>query len=329
MKKCSIIVPLYRGKQYIRECIESIVNQTYSCWELILMDDGSPDDTYDFVSGIIAEYPNFNIKLLRQENAGVAVTRNKCVRLSDGDYIAFMDQDDTIEKDYIEKLMSAAEEGDYDIVLCGYVRKSDAGKILKTVKLSDDSWSKYMIVAPWARIYKRSFLVENDLNFLKTACGEDTYLTIRAYAITEKIKSIVNYTGYIWRYNTTSISNTKQKSITMADVACETFEKIMEDLPQNRCSSFVDEEYFFIRGCLFYLLFSSHSENSKQVEYAYNKYFSFLEKHFPNYMKNKHVGLFRPKSENASVRAIVWFFLILKKIGLAKAFTKLWSKISK
>lgn len=331
MKNCSLIVPLYRGKDYIEECIDSIVKQTYTDWELILMNDGSPDDTHEFVARLLEKekYKGFDIKLMTQENKGVAETRNLCVGYAEGKYIAFMDQDDTLSPDYLERLMTAAESQNADIALCGYVRKRDDGKIIKTVTLSEDSWSKYRIVAPWGRVYKKEFIVNNGLKYLTTACGEDTYLTINAYAVTSNIAVISGYAGYIWRYNEGSVSNTKQRSVKIADAACDTFERIVASLPENRVSSPVDEEYFFIRSCLFYLLFSSHAENKEQIDHAYDRYFSFLEKHYPNYKKNPHVGIFTPKSEGADVRLTVWAFLLLQKLGLARTFTRLWSKLSK
>ena len=327
MKKCTVIVPMYKGKQYIEKCIQSVAAQTYSSWELILMDDGSPDDTYDFVAEILKNYQNFDIQLLTQENMGVAETRNKCVTLASGEYVAFMDQDDTIMPDYLERLMGAAQKDDCDIAMCGYVRKRDDGKILKTVTLTNDSLSKYRIVAPWARVYKKSFLLDNGLKFLNTACGEDTYLTVKAYALTQNICELTDYNGYVWRYNPSSVSNTKQRSVKIADAACDTFKKIVALLPDQRYSKREDEEYFFIRSCTFYLLFASHAENSEQIDYAYNKYFSFLETNFPNYMKNPHVGLLKPKCESASVRCTIWGLLFLKKLGLARTFAKLWSKL--
>ena len=327
MKKCSVIIPLYRGKQYIKECLKSLSVQTYSNFEVILMDDGSPDDTYDFVANALKEFPSLDAHLYKQENSGVATTRNKCIQLAEGEYIAFMDQDDTVMPDYLEQLIKQTEIDNCDIVLCGYVRRTDEEKTLKTVSLCEDSFSKYRIVAPWARIYRRAFLIDNGLEFLPTPCGEDTYLTLQAYALTQNIRIVHGYTGYIWRYNPTSVSNTHQRSVKIADDACNTFEKIVAVLPKERHSKPEDEEYFFIRACLFYLLFSSHAESSDEVEYAYNRYFSFLEQHFPNYMKNPLIGITKPKSESVSVRCTVWGFLLLKKLGLGKTFAKLWSKI--
>lgn len=327
MKKCSVIVPIYKGKPYIEKCIQSVIAQTYTCWELILMDDGSPDYTYDFVKKIVDKYPTYDIKLFRQENRGVAETRNYCVTLATGEYIAFIDQDDTVDTEYLKKLVSEADTTDCDIAMCGYVRKRNDGKIIKTVRLSNSSFSKYRIVAPWARIYKKSFLIENSLKFLSTSCGEDTFLNIKAYALTPKTCIIEGYTGYIWHYNQNSVSNTHQKSIKTADTACATFEKIISELPEQRCSKPEDEEYFFIKACLFYLLFSSHSESKSDVDYAYNRYFDFLNNNFPNYEKNPLIGIFSPKCESFSVRFTVWAFMVLKRLRLARTFVHLWCKI--
>ncbi len=326
MKKCSVIIPMYKGKKYIEAAIESYSRQTYPCRELILMDDGSPDDTYDFVSSVIEKYPEENIRLYRQQNHGVAETRNRCVGLAEGEYVAFMDQDDTAEPDYLEQLMSAAD--DADIVICGYRRQRDDGRVLKTVFVDESSFSKYKITAPWARVYRKVFLTENGLKFLNTACGEDTYLTIQAYALTDKIRIIPKYDGYIWRYNESSVSNTKQRSASIANAACDTFERIVAALPEKKKND-PDVEYFFIRACLFYLLFSSRSKNKQETEQAYGRYFSFLDTHFPNYTKNRLISPFRPKGEDFSVRLVVWGFMVLKRLGISKTFVMLWSKLSK
>ena len=145
IKNCSVIIPLYRGKQYIEECLKSLSVQTYSNFEVILMDDGSPDDTYDFVANVLKEYPSLNARLYRQENCGVATTRNKCVQLAEGEYVAFMDQDDTVMSDYLEQLIKQTEAGDCDIVLCGYVRRTNEKKTLKKLGLGKTFaklWSK-------------------------------------------------------------------------------------------------------------------------------------------------------------------------------------------
>ena len=328
MKKCSVIVPMYRGKDYIEECIESVINQTYTEWELILMNDGSPDDTYDFVKKAIEKYPadKYNIRLLTQENKGVAETRNYCVTIATGEYVAFLDQDDRFKEDYLEKLMGALTEENEDIVLCGYERRTDKNKVIKRVDVTEASLSKYRIITPWARIYRRDFLLRNDLRFLTTACCEDFYLTIHAYAITKNIKVVTDYTGYIWRYNKESVSNTKQKNVMIVDAVISTYEKIVTELPEDRVSDFEEEEYCFVRSCVYYLLYATNYEKTDQIDYAYDKYEAFLRTYYPNYKKNKFVKFISPKSAD-KMRIMVWGFVFLQKLGLSRFFVKLWCRL--
>ena len=328
MKKCSIIVPLYRGKDYIEECIDSVVAQTYKEWELLLMNDGSPDDTYDFVAELLKKekYTGYNIRLMTQENRGVAETRNTCVELATGEYVAFLDQDDRFKPDYLEKLMGAVTDND-DMALCGYERRTDEDKMTKRITVTEDSLSKYRIITPWARVYRRAFLLDNGLKFLTTACCEDFYLTIHAYAITKSIKIVPDYSGYLWRYNKASVSNTKQKNVMIVDAVVSTYEKIVSELPENRVSSFEEEEYCFVRSCIYYLLYATNYESTKQIDYAYDKYMSFLETHYPNYKKNRNISLFRPRCEEQIVRCMVWGYVLLVRLGLARTFIKLWCKV--
>ena len=291
------------------------------------MNDGSPDDTYDFVAKIIEKYPDRSIRLLTQENRGVAETRNTCVELATGEYVAFLDQDDRFKPDYLEKLMGKVTEADEDIVLCGYERRTDEDKMTKRITVTSDSLSKYRIITPWARVYRRQFLLDNGLKFLTTACCEDFYLTIHAYAITKNIGIVDDYSGYLWRYNKESVSNTKQKRVTIVDAVVSTYEKIVAELPENRVSSFEEEEYCFVRSCIYYLLYATNYEKTEQIDYAYDKYISFLNEHYPNYKKNRYISLFRPRCEEQIVRCMVWGFVLLVKLHLARPFIKLWCRV--
>lgn len=327
MTLCSVIIPLYKGKKYIAECIESVLAQTYPEWELILIDDGSPDDTYDFVSKLLDTYKCDKIHLHHQENQGVANTRNKGVLLAKGEYVAFVDQDDKLKSDYIERLIAATEEQPYDIVLCGFEHRADDGKLKKRTVLHEGSWNKYRIVTPWARIYRKSFLIEKNIKFFTTPCCEDFYLTMHAYAATTAIKIVDGYAGYIWRYNKASVSNTKQKSVMIVDAVCNTYEKLMETLPADRVNDPSEEEYCFLRSCIYFLFYANRSESKEQTLYAYDKYFAFLQKYYPNYAKNPNIRLWKPKGEELIVKIMVCGFILLKKLHLSKLAVRFWHRL--
>ena len=115
-KKFSVIVPIYNAEKYLRECLDSIVNQTYKNLEIILVNDGSKDDSL----AICKEYASKDsrIILIDQKNSGVSETRNNALKIASGDYIQFVDSDDLCELNMIEKI--ALEIEDNDIIVFGY-----------------------------------------------------------------------------------------------------------------------------------------------------------------------------------------------------------------
>lgn len=117
-KKVSVIVPVYKVEKYLDRCVESIVNQTYENLEIILVDDGSPDNC-PAMCDKWAERDN-RIKIIHKENGGLSDARNKGIDASTGDWIYFLDSDDYIENNTIEKMMSAAVENGADMAVSMY-----------------------------------------------------------------------------------------------------------------------------------------------------------------------------------------------------------------
>lgn len=118
MPLISIIVPVYKVEPYLRECLDSIVNQTYRNLEIILVDDGSPDRSGEICDGYAAA--DKRITVIHQENKGVSAARNAALDIARGDYIQFVDSDDRIEKNTCETVLHIAEEQHADIVVFGF-----------------------------------------------------------------------------------------------------------------------------------------------------------------------------------------------------------------
>ena len=102
-------------------------------------------------------------------------------------------------------IVQTIKSKDYDVVISGYRRITEENKIIKKVSLKDEEWSKFMILAPWAKIYKREYLIKNNIEFLDNNIGEDVFFNLQALQLTDKIK-ILDYIGYNWFYNTRSVS---------------------------------------------------------------------------------------------------------------------------
>lgn len=117
----SIIVPIYKIEDYLPQCIESILAQNYFEFELILVDDGSPDGC----PGICDDYTkrDSRIKVLHKANGGLVSARKAGLQIAQGEYIGYVDGDDWIESDFYERLMEKAEENNADIVASGFIKK--------------------------------------------------------------------------------------------------------------------------------------------------------------------------------------------------------------
>lgn len=122
----TVIVPAYNAEKYLRTCLESVIGQTFTSWELIIADDGSTDST----GAIADEYAvkDGRIKVLHLSRHGVSAARNACIDAAEGRYLAFVDADDILEPDYLKELFDKAEESGADIVQCSFFVDADGNK---------------------------------------------------------------------------------------------------------------------------------------------------------------------------------------------------------
>lgn len=317
----SVIIPVYNGEPYLKKCLDSIYTQTYANLEILVIDDGSRDGS----SSLLKEYETViaaqerRIRLYRQENQGVAAARNTGIRNARGSYIAFVDQDDFLEPDYLESLVVQAEEYEADIVVSGYCRTGEDGRIRKKVSLKETEWCKFMNIAPWGKLYRRNFILKNSLAFLNVIKGEDSFFSVVAYSRTEKIRTIP-YVGYHWVDNAASVSNTVHASIAGDSGLLPLFEAMLPALAGQRKISREILEYYFLKSVIYELLYVSRGESKQAVEALYGQLFQWLDMHFPENKKNRNISFFRPAGERPFTRFAVKVFCMLRKAGLAKAF---------
>ncbi|MHC1681565.1 MAG: glycosyltransferase family 2 protein [Clostridiaceae bacterium] len=132
----SVIIPLYNSELFIYETIKSIIDQTYRNIEIIIIDDGSIDNSAEIVNKIIKEYSKDTIRYYYQPNSGVSVARNNGIKKSKGKYIAFLDSDDLWVKTKLEKQIKELERTKGKVCYCGYSQYLDNGKIIKKEKIS-------------------------------------------------------------------------------------------------------------------------------------------------------------------------------------------------
>lgn len=252
----SVIIPVYNAQEGLGQCIDSLLDQTFSDYEIIILNDGSTDNSLEVIQNYASK--NDGIRVVDKENEGVAKTRNRGIALAKGEYIVFIDNDDFIAPDYLECFYKAIEKEKLDIVIGGYKRVNKEHKILFQQDLSQTDWSKYIVVAPWARIYRTSFLRENNIQFFDYPIGEDVIFTLTAYNLTDKIK-VIDYNGYNWFFNERSISNTSQRGFN-PEIDIIYFLSCLKEVAGD--SEYI--KYYVKRYYIWYLLFSGKAASSKQ-----------------------------------------------------------------
>ncbi len=180
----SVIVPVYNTKEYLKECIESILAQKYSALEVILIDDGSTDGSGE-ICDLYAEKDE-RVKVLRQENAGQGAARNRALDESKGEYIAFVDSDDRIEPDMFSNMVAAMQEEGCDIAICGirsvstYTgRQADGKTVSKQTVLEGEAIMEAYVTGKiftgmCDKLYKAQLF--DKIRFPATRCREDVHI---------------------------------------------------------------------------------------------------------------------------------------------------------
>lgn len=209
--KLSIIVPVYNVESYIRECLDSILRQTYMDFECIMINDGSTDKGPEICAEYVFRDKRF--RLISQTNKGLAMARKVALSQAQGEYIGFVDADDYIANDMFYSLMQTAINNDADVVICDWVRIGEKGteekrqykgdiRLPKEFALQDlaaDHIQSYM----WNKIFKRGIL-ENSLSLTKTKMMEDYSCMHHIFAKANNFQYLAK-SLYYYRYRPDSI----------------------------------------------------------------------------------------------------------------------------
>ena len=167
----SVVVPVYNIEKYIVECLKSIVNQSYRDFELILVDDGSADNSIELAEEYLKD-KNINYKVYHKENGGLGSARNYGIRKAEGEYVVCIDGDDIVSHDFLERLLNNIEGCDFSFCDFQFIRqyqmKEDSNNEIKEFDKDEllDIFSKRTIgfVVP-SMLFRRDFLIDNNLFF--------------------------------------------------------------------------------------------------------------------------------------------------------------------
>lgn len=228
--KVSIIVPIYNVEKYLRTCIDSILSQTYRDFELLLVDDGSPDNCGEICESYAAQ--DVRVKVIHKVNQGLGFARNTGLDCARGEFVCFVDSDDWLERNAVEFWLKAQEKYDADIVMCNYEKRNNANEVLYCYEIRKSECCYYgreiekeifwpMIgqesaigedftvnMCVWTNLYRRDLIEKEHIRFLseKEYLSEDICFNLQ-YLLCSKVAVMIPDSLYCYRYNPNSLTS--------------------------------------------------------------------------------------------------------------------------
>lgn len=199
----SVIIPVYNGAAFIEACVESVLKQTFYNIQVIVVDDGSTDRTLFLLNQLACK--DERLQVIHQENGGVSKARNTGLSVAKGEWILFVDADDTIEDDYCKTMLEVAKILGVDGLIARPQQKDiqenylidDKKELIAACLSNDEVRFSYNIDAPWGKLFRRSVIEENRLRYPENLTrSEDAYFCMNFYHYAKKI-GVLNQFGYI------------------------------------------------------------------------------------------------------------------------------------
>lgn len=295
MIKVSIIVPVYNTAKYLRKCLNSLVNQTLKEIEIIIVNDGSSDESEKIAKYYSENYPD-KVRYFSQDNSGVGAARNKGIENANGEYIGFVDSDDYVELNMFEKMYEDAQRNNSDIVICLHKNEkypvelkqsSDSKKDVKKIK------AMFGNTSVCNKLYRKSCIKE--LRFRPHVWYEDVDFGIKAIFKARDI-SFINEELYHYVFRNGSIMNNDniQKNLDILS----SFNEVLLYIENNQeYKKYIDEiEYLAINHILLYAIVRIlNSKSNKNKLKVIKELIKNFKNKFKNYKNNKYLNLLRKK----------------------------------
>ena len=312
--KVSIIVPVYNGEKYLPKCLDSLVNQTLSDIEIVIINDGSKDSSHDIINEYVLLYDNIKYKKIK--NGGVSNARNVALDMATGEYILFCDCDDYVDLDMCEVLFNKAKESHSEYVVCGYYSEDEKGKFKKMSLGNVSDYSKSLEENPniifdsssfvSSKLISKKLIDKYNIRFNKKyKIFEDLLFAYMTMLKANKIEKVDNaFYHYIRRDGVSASSGFGNKFYDLFPVMDELKEYYAKnsDVDFQEQLTFLAIRHSFMRFVTFHKL----KDTFLKIKYI-NKTYDYLNKFDYNWKKNKYFKL--KKIDYKIFRfKFVWFF---------------------
>lgn len=294
MKKVSIIIPVWGVEKYISKCLDSLVNQTLEDIEIIVVNDGSPDNSQKIIDEYVKKYPD-KVKSYIKENGGQGSARNYGLEVSTGEYIGFVDSDDFVELDMFEKMYNKAKQDKSDIVVCGsYNVSEDYSKKEKDVFVTNYDTDLENVIfgkmAVWNKIYKRNIIIDNKITFKEKVWYEDLAFTLKAIINSSKFSFIGEpLYDYLIRQGSTMNNSNVERNLEILQAFDDVLDYIYKNNKENYLNliEFLAIDHIYISAIVRVLRAQADNKLKHDV---IDKLINYMEENFPNFKDNSYIN---------------------------------------
>ena len=289
----SVIIPVYNVKEYLVECMESIINQTYKDLEIILVDDGSTDGS----SAICDRYAmkDKRVHTVHKVNGGLSSARNTGMDCAKGKYISFVDSDDGLELDFYEILYESIKSTNADIAVCGRYLASENGKEKMYCSSQQKIYSRkealkeifclgLIDVAAWDKLYQCSVL--KGIRFPEGEINEDTAVI---YEVFNNVKKLVHIGQPLYNYRVRIGSITKSGYSEKFDVVFDHCQKLIESV-KSKDPDLLDDLNIYITHLCYNMLIKIERSDYKTYKKQFKAYYSIFKRGWASYINSDKVS---------------------------------------
>lgn len=314
MIKVSIIVPVYNVEKYLDKCLDSLVNQTLKDIEIIIVNDGTKDNSQQIIDVYHKRYPK-KIKSYIKDNGGLSSARNYGIKKASGEYIAFVDSDDYVDTQMYELMYNKAKENEFDIVCCDFneIRKGKpvpcSCHIEKDILNKDEVKNSMVNFYPsaWNKIYNNTLLRKTQIQFKENIWFEDVEFIYRLLPYVSTIGTIHKYL-YQYLIRDGSITTTSDMRIYHY---IDNWNGLLSFYKKNDLYDEYKEilEYNYVRYLYATFIKTATKFNKRDFNKAVKYAILNVEKNFPNYKRNVYIK--KGGLKNAYLKS---FSILLSKI---------------
>ena len=315
LPELSIIVPIYNSEKYLIRCVDSIVSQTFTNFECVLIDDGSTDNC-SFICDRYSQSDN-RIIVIHQENSGLSATRNRGMEMAKGKYVCHVDSDDYIQKNMCEILIDAMHRSDADVVCCGYVENNKVRSLCDEDFIFDNPYTieivhylemRHAFGTAWNKLYKKTILDNYSIRFpfATNKFGEDMIFSLQYFSHIKKAY-VSSQCLYYYRHDNKSSLAKENVNLDECEFRFDNVTKLFMQVDNNGKSLFYSELLAKDFKYTIALLLRLYSEKKrfKERQEVVNKLKNFYKK---NGAKNKFGSIFMISVYKMLVYTPLWLF---------------------